>query len=120
VSLVQKTLESLPPEKRSRLDEELGELLSKAIQEEKKETVGSAKGGNSSRGARGSSSGGKSCVVEGDAGGQTEENRVLKEEHLLEACKEDLYAWPIAAQHLAEVAQLSMPYCLLRACVALK
>jgi uncharacterized membrane protein YgcG len=120
VSLVQKTLESLPPEKRRRLDEELRELLSKAIQEEKKETVGSAKGGNSSRGARGSSSGGKSCVVEGDAGGQTEENRVLKEEHLLEACKEDLYAWPIAAQHLAEVAQLSMPYCLLRACVALK
>jgi len=119
-SLVQKTLESETPEKRRRLDEELRKWLSNAIQEEKKETEGSAKGGSPSRGTRGSSSGGKSCVVEGDAGGQTEENRVLKEEHLLEACKEDLYAWPRAAQHLAEVAQLSMPYCLLRACVALK
>jgi hypothetical protein len=105
-SLVQETLQSLPPEKRRRLDEKLRELLLNAIQEEKKETEGTAKGGSSSRGTRGSTRGGKSCVEEGNAGGQQEEN-------LLQACKEDLYAWPIAAQHLAEVAQLSMPYCLL-------
>ena len=109
LSLVQKTLQSLTPEKRRRCEEALLKFVLK-------ESEGSAKGGSPSRGARGSARGGKSCVEEGDAGGQKEEHRVL---NLFEACK-DLYVWPIAAQELAEVAQLSMPYCLLRACVALE
>ncbi len=111
---------SLLREKRRRCEEELRKIVLRCAEEEKKESEGSAKGGSSSRGARGSARGGNSCVEEGDPGGQKEENGVLKllEAQLLEA--EDLYAWPIAAQELAEVAQLSLPYCLLRACVALE